>query len=288
MKLPDSTEGNNNSMFEDMYFEKLDQLGITCEQHIIETSYGQAQAVVVGDPGKKPLVLLPGAIGCALLVIEASMDLTSHYSVYVVSEMFQESSALEAEQPESVEDYARWLYEIISRLDIQNITLVGFSFGGSIVARSLAYNERNISQAFLIMPEGIISPNNMGLIRSVITEHKKVPEAEDLSLYQLYLSRISTQPIHYYIERLPRTWLSSGNSFLKSSHLQLNDTVRIKTPLYVVAAEKDAIYSYRNLFKRTEALFPSFREGLLLKDSNHIPNKQGTNTIIQFILNNNR
>lgn len=278
----------DNTNFVDMYFDQIDKLGVSCELQTIETSYGLAQAICFGAEAKKPLILLPGAIGCALITLEASLELASDYYIYIVTEMFQTNSGLAADHPISDDQYAKWLYEIISRLDIQDVTLVGFSFGGFIAARSLIYNERNISEAYLIMPEGIIEPNYWRVMKGIISDLKQNGKLDKVTLYQHYLKEITTDSDRYGTEEQPNLWLLSSNRFLEGRTIQPLETMSIKTPVYLVAAEKDAVFPYKNLFERTGEVFPSFKGGILLKESKHIPNKQGVRKIIQFIKNQNK
>ena len=157
--------------------------------------------------------------------------------------------------------------------------------GAYIAAKLLAYDERSITKAFLIMPEGIIAPNYGSILKEIISANKNGNTVDKTTVYKQFIQKVTTTPNPFHTEVLPNLWLLSSGRIAAEQVIQPQESSNIKTPLYLVVADNDVVFPYKLLFEKAAELFPSFKGGLLLKNSSHIPNKQGSKKIIQFIKN---
>ncbi|MCJ7622260.1 MAG: alpha/beta hydrolase [Anaerolineaceae bacterium] len=54
-------------------------------------------------------------------------------------------------------DYGKWLEEILDHLEVKQIKVVGFSFGGWIACKLAIYNPKRIDKIVLLSPIGLVS-----------------------------------------------------------------------------------------------------------------------------------
>ena len=62
--------------------------------------------------------------------------------------------------------YGQWLHEVIEKLNLNNVTLAGFSLGGLIILKTLEYDETKINQVFLTAPAYIVNGNPVKALSS--------------------------------------------------------------------------------------------------------------------------
>ena len=218
----------NKTIDDEMLYQLLDKVNIPYELHHLETSFGIVQVINFGAQNKKPLVIIPGTKGCASVVLEASRKLAKQYAVYIIAESLQNNNSIALANTRTQGDFAKCLFEIIARLGLTKITLLGFSFGAIIATQLLLYDLRHVAGTYLIMPQGII-------------------------------------PSQY------RTILK-----------------KIKSPVYIVADVNDVFFPGVFLLQDAKEMLPALRDTLLLKHSNHIPNKKDIKEIIEFINKGNK
>ncbi len=61
----------------------------------------------------------------------------------------------------------------------------------------------------------------------------------------------------------------------------------IKTPITIVAAEKDILFPGKKMIKRAKRIFPSLDEIVLLEDSKHVPSNRNFKKIEDLIIGKN-
>ena len=57
------------------------------------------------------------------------------------------------------EAYGKWMREIIDQLELEEVVLAGFSFGGLIILKTLVYNATKIKEVFLASPAYLVNGN---------------------------------------------------------------------------------------------------------------------------------
>lgn len=169
--------------FEELYHRKLNELPIRYEFMNIETTYGDTNIVITGQPDKVPLVLLHGYDGGLPVAIEVMIELADHFRIYTVNiPGLSDECGLNSND----NSYGQWMYEILSRLGIRNVFLVGISLGGFVAIKFLAFDEKRVAKAFLISPAVIVKGN-------VVQNLQDIP-----LIYVDEAGRIKT-PLHIFV-----------------------------------------------------------------------------------------
>ena len=127
-----------------LYDQKLQELNIPYEEEDILTSFGRTSVIQTGDTAHPPLVVIHGSNGCAPVALEAYPTLAQHYRVFAIDVLAQPNKS-EGERLSMKDDsYGRWMNEVIDGLGLNEVTLLGFSFGGLIILKTLINDERRI------------------------------------------------------------------------------------------------------------------------------------------------
>lgn len=283
---------NNNSFFdspkvkaaiEQMYYVKLDELNITYEFQKIETTYGTTNIIHTGQSDKPPLVLIHGSNGCAPIAIEAMIGLLDHYKVYAIDVIGQPNLS-EGIRPNMKDDtYGKWMYEILTRLNIKDATLVGISFGGFISWKTLIFDEKRIKQAFLIVPAGIVNGNPLKALWKVFLPMKRYQRSKNTKYVHQFLNVLFTAKDQFAFDFLSKVFLHFEMDFSPIPTIKAAAAREITTSLHIIAAKKDVLFPGAKMIKRVKKIFPSLEDVLLLPDSKHVPNEMDNERIVEYI-----
>lgn len=268
---------------EALYHSKLEEMSVNYESLKIETSFGNTNIILAGQEGKPPLVLLPGACTGAPMAIEALLGLKDDFRIYAID--IGEVQKLNAEISLSPRNnsYGQWMFEILSRLNIRQVILVGISFGGFISWKTLVFEERRIAKTFLITPSGIINGHSWKLFRKVVLPWKLYQWRKQSKYIHRMLESLVTQPDEDVFSFLSNVFLHFEADFLSMPLIKKEEAQRIKTPVCLIAADDDVLFPGLKMLKRAQEIFPSLVEVLLLRNSKHVPGQPGYQQIIELI-----
>jgi pimeloyl-ACP methyl ester carboxylesterase len=117
----------------------------------------------------KPLLFLPGVLFSAKIYNQVLFELSKHYLV-IASDLPCFGNSSIPKQPWDYTNYAEFLNYFIESLELNNLIIIGHSFGGGI-AISLASNNKHISKLILIDPG--ITLNKLSSLRLLYRAFRK-------------------------------------------------------------------------------------------------------------------
>lgn len=272
----------------DLYFDKLEELDISYEVHTIETSFEDTNILITGNQEGPPLVLLHGANGCAPIAIEALIGLMDDFRIYAIDIIGQPNVSAETRPDMRTDAYGQWIQEILSRLYIHQVTLVGISFGGFVSWKTLLFDERRIAKAFLIVPAGIVNGNPLTALWNVFLPMKRYMKTRKPKYVHHFLRALFTQEDAFAIRFLSKVFLHFEMDFSPIPLISPKEAGRIKTPLYLAGAEHDLLFPGKKMLRRAQKIFPSLQEVIFLEGSKHVPDEAGNEKLCEWIRNNTR
>ena len=145
-----STEGETKNIA--AYDAVLDQWPVPYEELDLPTYFGTTHVIVSGPTENKPLILLHGQDSCAISWIYNIPALCQTYRTYAVDTLGDMGKSRPTCLPNSREEYAEWLLEILEGLEIDKADLMGLSYGGFLATNfALAYPQR-VNRIVLLAP----------------------------------------------------------------------------------------------------------------------------------------
>lgn len=266
-----------------LYHTILDELSIGYEFIKIETSFGDTNIIVTGSSIKPPLVLLHGTGTCAPLAIESLIGLLDDFKVFAIDIVGQPNLSEEIRPTMEDASYGQWIFEILTRLKIQDAVLVGIDLGGFISWKALVFDAKRIAKAFLLVPSGIVRGDPMRIQPKINLPLKLYQQQRyEAQLHQL-MQALLTAPDQLMISFLNQVFLHFELDDSAIPQIQQEEAQKIKTPIYFMAADDDLLFPGEKLLKRAKDIFPSFAKGLLLENAKHFPSAEGKALITQFI-----
>ncbi len=268
-----------------LYDEKLTAQSIPHQYQTIETSYGNTNVIVSGNPSSPPMILVHGSNGCAPIAIETYPNLYKSFRVYAIDVLAQPNKSAETRLGMDDDSYGKWMHEIIDELDLDNVRLAGFSFGGLIILKTLEFNESKIKEVYLSAPAYIVNGNPFKLLFNVFLPMKRYKKTKKIKYVEQFLDKVFTERDQFAINYLSKVFLHFQMDFTPVPLIKSKKAKTIQTPITLFAADNDMIFPGNKMIKRALRIFPSLKRHYLIEDSKHVQNSSQNTFIEQQILN---
>lgn len=269
----------------DLYDKKLESLNIDYEYKTIATSFGDTNVIVTGEPSNPAIIIIHGSNGCAPIALETYKDLIDSFSVYAIDVIAQPNKSAETRMSMKDDSYGKWINEIIDKLELKEVTLAGFSFGGLVILKTLINNESKVKEVFLSAPAYIVNGNPIKALLQFFIPMKRYMKTKKVKYLERFLDSAFTEKDDFAHKSLALVFTHFTMDFTPVSVITSSEALKIKTPITLIAAENDIIFPGRKMIKRAKKIFPSLKHTLLLNNSKHVQNKEDNSRIASLIKN---
>ncbi|MGB6036184.1 MAG: alpha/beta hydrolase [Cryomorphaceae bacterium] len=266
-----------------LYNQKLDELHIDFECISVETGFGKTNIIATGDPSNPPIILVHGSNGCAPIALETYPNLSKRFRVYAVDVIAQPTKSAETRPSMKGHAYGKWMNEVIDQLNLADVTLAGFSFGGLIILKTLEHDESKIKEVFLSAPAYIVNGNPLKALFKIFIPMRRYMRSGKPKFVEAFLKEVFTDRDEFAIQYLSKVFQHFQMDFTPVSVISSENAGLIKTPITLIAAKDDVMFPGEKMIKRASKIFPSIKKSLLLKNSKHVQSKEDTVLIENLI-----
>lgn len=267
-----------------LYDEKLNSLNMDVESIQVNTSFGTTNILVTGNAENPPIILVHGSNGCAPIALETYRNLTKSYRVYAVDVLAQPNKSAETRLSMKGDAYGKWMNELIDKLNLDIVTMAGFSFGGLVILKTLEYDERKIKAVYLSAPAYIVNGNPLKALFRVFIPMKRYMRTKKPKYVEKFLAAVFTERDPFAIDFLSRVFLAFEMDFTPVPVIAATKAKTIKTPITIFAAKHDILFPGEKMIRRATKIFPSLKETRLFEDSKHVQNKAQNERIEEIIM----
>jgi pimeloyl-ACP methyl ester carboxylesterase len=268
-----------------LYNQKLNELNIEYSEKLITTKFGFTNVIITGNIERPPLLLIHGTGGCAPLVLESFSELSKQYCVYALDVLAQPNKSAENRLSMKNLEYGEWLLEVIIKMKLKEVTLVGFSFGGLISFKALEFNQTPIKEVFLIAPVYIVNGNPLLGLFKMFLPLKKFIKSNDQRYIKKVMKVLFSEYDDFALAFMSATFQNCNMDFTPLPVIFNKSAQKIETPITIFAAENDMMFPGKKMIKRAKRIFPSLKEVILLDKSKHVPDSKVFKAIEQIIIN---
>lgn len=269
----------------DLYHQKLKDLSVDYSEQLLETKFGVTNIIRVGDTNLPPLLLIHGTGGCAPQILESFPNLSSKYCVYAIDVLAQPNKSAENRLDMKSLDYGKWLIEIIIKLRLKEVTIVGFSFGGFISLKAMEFNETSIKHAFLVAPVYIVNGNPLLGLWKMFMPLKKFIKTNNSKYIKKVMNALFSEYDDFALQYMSLTFQHCNMDFSPLPVIKQSSAKAMQKPITVFACENDIMFPGKKMIRRAKKLFPSLQEVVLLKGSKHVPSTASFIKIEGLIIN---
>ncbi|CAM1349714.1 alpha/beta fold hydrolase [Tenacibaculum insulae] len=252
------------------YNEKLRDLNIDYNSREITTSFGKTNVIVTGNASSPPMLIVHGSNGCAPIALETYKGLESSFQIFAIDVLAQPNKSAETRLSMKNDDYGKWMHEVIDALHLKNVSLAGFSFGGLVILKTLAFKQENIKEVFLTAPAYIVNGNPLKALFKVFIPMKRYMKTKKEKYVQRFLKELFTEQDNFAIQFLSEVFLHFTMDFTLVPVISTKAAQVITTPITLFAAKNDLMFPGEKMIKRAKKIFPSLKKVILLERSKHV------------------
>lgn len=257
--------------FENIYTDTIEKITDFYEHSTIETSFGDVNIIDIQECSNLPtIIVVHGIKGAGPLFLKNLMPLMHKCRIVIVDSLdfldLRYSDALNGENYE----HGQWIFEIMARLGLSDVILMGISVGGISVLNTLAFDARKIKAAILCSPAGLTTKYGSirfnWQIRKYFGFNTSIVWSKELNQLVQKLISDPSDFTYEYIERIIKRFEFRLPKLKQIDHLFAS---KITAPVYVLAAEHDRLFSARHLIASAKSLLPNLKGSSILKGENH-------------------
>ncbi|AUC16519.1 alpha/beta hydrolase [Tenacibaculum sp. SZ-18] len=267
-----------------LYEQKLKDLNIDYKYKLVKTNFGNTNIIIVGDSIKPPILIIHGSNGCAPISLETYPNLHKEFQVFAIDVLAQPNKSAQNRLSMKDNTYGLWINELIKKLELKNVTMAGFSFGGLIILKTLIQNESNIKEVFLSAPAFIVNGNPLIALFKVFIPMKRYMKNQKTKYLEKFLQSLFSEKDEFALNYLSKVFLYFNMDFTPVPIIKKAEAKLITTPISLFAAKQDIMFPGIKMLKRANKIFPSLKEAILLEDSKHVQNRIDNNKIEKIIL----
>jgi len=266
------------------YDSAVAALPMAVDSRIVETHLGPTHLLVAGTAVASPLIVLSDGNFLNPTCLGWFSPLAAKYRLYAPDIVGQPGLSVQTRPSPRSDDHARWLMDILDRLGLGRVPLVGISYGAGLALRLAGYAPDRVAALALVSPAGLVTgPIAPMLSRIVIPmlAYRFAPNPQRLAE--------ATSPLLSE----PDDTLSAqiGDSY---QHIRLDtglprqataEELRCSTaPALVFAGADDPFFPGAAVATAARAVIPHLTETVVLAGSRHIPSRATFATINARIL----
>jgi pimeloyl-ACP methyl ester carboxylesterase len=266
------------------YDQKLSELTIPYETRYVDTSYGKTHVIVTGDPSNPPLILVHGSNGCAPIALACYPNLSSAYQVFAVDVLAQPNKSAETRLSMKDESYGIWLNEVMDKLELEQVVLAGFSFGGLIILKTLIHQASKVKEVFLASPAYIVNGNPLRALWNIFIPMRRYMKTQKLKYLEKFLAVVFTQRDAFAIQFLSKVFVHFEMDFTPVPVISKQEAQQITTPITLIAAKQDVLFPGAKMIQRSKKLQFPLKRVLLLEESKHVQDTAGNLIVEELIL----
>ena len=223
------------------------------EQHIVSTQFGDTLVLQCGEKDQAAVIMLHGSSSNSAMWASSVKELSKTHCIYCIDIPGEPGKSVEKQYPLTDNSYINWLDEVIRRLGLETVSLVGISLGGWMSAAYAIRNPQKVNKLILLSPSGIGEQKASFMLKAIplMLLGEKGREKIAFSLYGEQAVSIETIKYTTFIAThfKPRT---GKIPVFSDEQLQ-----RLTMPILCIAGEKDVMLNSAQTADRMHVLLPN-------------------------------
>lgn len=277
------------------YDEYAKRWPIASECKLVRTSFGQTFVRVSGPKDGPPLVLLPGDSENSLAWIPQIAALSVDYRTYAPDHIFDNGRSIYTRPIKKPSDFVQWLDELFTALELDNINLMGFSYGGWQASLYAISFPQRLNKLILLAPAATVLPGRLELmVRGII--YYFIPTRFIVQNYLYWYNADSVrkdEKSREVIDNMVNEALLSfkcfkRRGFVAPTVLTDEDWQNLKVPTLFLVGENEVTYFAQKAIRHLNKVAPKVKT-VITPDAGHdlaiVKTEWVNNEVLKFLTN---
>jgi len=276
------------------YDEHAKRWPIVSEDKLVETSFGQTFVRVGGPRDGPPLVLLPGDSENSLAWIRPIAALSEDYRTYALDHIFDIGRSIYTRPMKKPSDFVQWLDELFTALELDNINLMGHSYGGWQASLYALAHPQRLEKLILLAPAATVLGPPLGLVvRMLLYYFIPIRFVAKRYLYWYAPDSVRKEETRKTIDEMVDEQLLARRcfkrrKFVRPTVLTDQDWQRLQVPTLFLVGENEVTYSAHKALRRLATVAPHV-ETAITPDADHhlaiVKPEWVSNEVLKFLKN---
>ena len=256
----------------ELYDKQLKALNVTHEDLFVDTRFGQAHVVKVGNTNGKPILLFHGGNSTTPYYLAMFKTLFPHFCIYAVDTVGHPGKSSQTVVSHKSMEYGKWASDVITGLGFKKMYCMGGSYGGGVLVKLMCVAPVKIEKAILIVPSGIANVSTFNVMMKmgvpmifyILTKKESwlkkaiLPMAID----ENNIDETSLEMVRHSFEHVV---VKAG----MPSNVKVKELRKCTAPTLLIAAENDCMFPGKKVIEKAKKMIPNLKT-YLLKDQGHM------------------
>ena len=243
------------SIIMSFYDAALSRWPVAHETFILPTRHDDTFVIASGEKSAPPLVLLHGSASNAVSWIGDIVEYSQYFRVYAIDLPGEPGKSTENRPAWGGLDFAEWLEDVLDRLKIQKVSLLGISQGGWTALRFATTFPERVTRLVLLVPAGVAPTRSSFILSAVMLSMLGRWGAQRINRMVC-----GKQPIHPEAVKFMDAIYTHFNTRIEKECLFSDDELkRLNMPTLCVSGAQDVLVNVDAAAKRMQRLVPKLK-----------------------------
>lgn len=276
----------------ELYERALQMIPVELEDKMVKTRFGKTHLLITGPKDGQPLVIFHGGNSMNPLSLRDFIPILelNKYRIYAPDTIGHPGKSTQKRVSPSDNSYGEWVVDFLDVLGLDQVMIIGPSYGAGISIRTAAIAPVRISKLVLIVPSGIVKLQMFSLFSKLaipMVLYRMFPSEERLekAAGPLFTKRVEKDEMMLEMVKAAYHYVKIESTMPKIATKE--ELADFNAPVLVIANEKDVLFPGKAVIKRAKEIFPNLVEIKLNHSYGHITPEKGkdemNNLIIEFL-----
>lgn len=266
-----------------LYDQALRNWPISFEEIKLDTNFGTTHSIVCGKKEAPPIVLLHGRWSTSTMWSPMIKELSIDYRVYAIDQIDDIGMSVLTRKIVNRSDYASWLLEVLTKLEINRSSFIGLSYGGFLAVNFALVAPEKVKSICLLSPGLPIfgAPTKTWALHGIpmtIFPTRKTAEwlVEGMSAKGYEKGKLEH-------EQLIAAVLCLRSRIPIQPNIKTGELAILKMPILLLLGDKETMYDPHTAIKRARQLI-SHLQAELISNAGHMLNTDQPDLVMQRIM----
>lgn len=269
------------------YRDYLDSIDTNLERRWIETDHGVTHLLVTGDESDPPLFVFHGGNLTNPGTLPWFLPLADSYRIYAPDTIGHPGFSAQTRLSPNEDAFARWVEELLDAFDIEQVPMIGPSYGAGIILRVATYAPERIEKAGLLVPAGLGSGSILNLMRGLVWptyRYRLFPTQNNLdAVIEAMFTESASDLDDHTIKHLGTVLRQVKLERRMPPAATEEELAGFDAPVLVGAATDDILFPADVVLPRSRAVIPNLEVTMRLEDQQHVPGPNARDKVIRYL-----
>jgi pimeloyl-ACP methyl ester carboxylesterase len=249
--------------FKAAYDETLSLFPVEFETSFIATEFGETHVITCGDKNAPPLILLHGMNVSSTMWYPNIASLSNNHRVHAADIISDSNKSVPSKRISKKVEYMKWLDEVLDKLEINNASFAGHSFGGWMSMNYALHAPQRVKKLAMSAPGWFVSMSLKFVLKAstYVLFCSRPRVSKFVSWTAVDDSKIDEKFVEQFYFSFKNTRFDKVR--IMPTVPKDDDLKNLSVPTMLLVGEQEVIYNGRKAVERANRLIPNIKAELI-------------------------